>query len=79
METTVRTVCFVNGATSLFQVIPVAGGVIGGLWGMVVNIIALKNMHGTSYARVIAAVMIPLGCLLYIGIMAALGMSVFSR
>ncbi len=58
-EATFRVVCF-SQATHLLGVIPLFGGWISGLWQLVVQVIGLKEIHETSYARVIIAFLIPI-------------------
>jgi len=40
-------------------VVPIIGGFVGGIWTLVLEIIGLKEAHGTDYWRVILAVVIP--------------------
>jgi len=58
MEATFRVICFSMGP-QLFQVIPLIGGLIAWGWQMVLIIIGLKVVHGTSYARSALAVFLP--------------------
>lgn len=48
----------------ILQVIPFFGGVIGWVWQLIIRIIGLKEIHGTTYARVIVAFLIPPAALL---------------
>ncbi|AGW14597.1 YIP1 family protein [Megalodesulfovibrio gigas] len=67
-------------AVSLCTIIPFVGPVIGGIWGFVLMFISLKNIHGTSYGRVILAVLfvIVLVAVLFavLGMLLALGLGV---
>jgi len=47
-------------ATQIFGIIPFVGGLIAWVWNMIIQIIGFKEIHGTSYARVIIAYLIPL-------------------
>ncbi len=65
-EGTFRVVAF-SQATQILGVIPFIGGMIGSLWNMVILIIGLKEIHETSYLRVTAALLIPVGVLILLG------------
>lgn len=54
--------------TEIFNVIPLVGGVVGWIWQLIIRIIGLKEIHGTTYARVIMAFLIPLAALLCISL-----------
>ncbi|MBI2194631.1 MAG: YIP1 family protein [Planctomycetes bacterium] len=59
----------------VFNWIPIVGPVVGGIWGLVLNVIGLKHMHNTSYGRVIAAMFIPTAVIVgivIVGLVAAL-------
>ncbi len=70
-ETTFRVVCFAEGSASPLLVIPFCGGVITGIWKIVLYCIGLTHAHETDTGRVVIAVLLPLivccgGCLLLI-------------
>jgi len=56
-ETTYRVLCY-SYAPNLFQIIPCAG-IVGAIWILVIEIIGLKEAHGTDYWRVALAVFAP--------------------
>jgi len=56
---TFRTVCYCVGP-QVFQIIPIFGGMVAGIWAIVLNIIGLKIVHETSYGRSAFAVFLPL-------------------
>ena len=58
-EATFRVVCF-SQATQLLGIIPFLGGWISGLWQLVVQVIGLKEIHETSYPRIIIAFLMPI-------------------
>ena len=58
-ETTFRVLAFTQGSTGVLQLIPVCGGVIGAVWGIVVNCIGLARAHETDTGRAVLAVMLP--------------------
>ena len=62
-EATFRVVSY-SQASQIWGLIPFIGGLIGGLWILVVQIIGLREIHETSYLRVILALLIPLALVL---------------
>jgi hypothetical protein len=71
-ETTMRAVCYSSGAGGVFNVIPFCGGMIGGIWGLVVLCIGLGKAHDTSTEKGVGAVLLPMlaCCLLYAAVIA---------
>ena len=69
-EATLRAVSY-SQATQLWAVIPFLGSFMAGIWLMAVTVISLKEIHGTSYARVILALLIPF-IVIVLTVMAAL-------
>jgi hypothetical protein len=70
-ETTFRVVCFAEGSASPLLVIPFCGGLITGIWKVVLYCIGLARAHETETGRAVIAVLLPLivccgGCLLLI-------------
>lgn len=57
-EATFRAINYGSSAQVL-GVIPIVGSVVAGIWALVLNIIGLKEMHKTTYARAILAVLLP--------------------
>jgi hypothetical protein len=57
-EATFRVVCY-SQAAQVWAIIPFLGGWVGGAWQLIVQIVGLREMHETSYFRVIAAFLIP--------------------
>ncbi len=58
-QATFRTVCYSVGP-QVFQVVPFLGGIVAGVWVLVLNIIGIKVVHETTYARSTVAVFLPL-------------------
>ena len=58
-ETTFRVLAFSQGSTGVLQMIPVCGGLIAAVWGLVVNCIGLARAHETDTGRAALAVMLP--------------------
>src|SRR5262249_38603763 len=59
-ETTFRVVAFSQGSTGPLQMIPVCGGLIAGVWALVLNCIGLARAHETETGRAVLAVLLPL-------------------
>src|SRR5439155_6582447 len=59
-ETTFRVLAFSQGSTGLLQLIPICGGLIAGVWGLVVSCIGLARAHETETGRAVFAVFLPL-------------------
>jgi len=57
-EATFRVVCY-SQAVQVLGIVPFLGGWIAGIWQLIVQIIGLKEIHETSYLRVIVAFLIP--------------------
>ena len=57
-EATLRAVSY-SQATQLWAVIPFLGSFVSGIWILVVTVISLREIHATSYGRVILALLIP--------------------
>jgi hypothetical protein len=70
-EGTFRVIAFAQAA-NVFGIIPFIGGFIGSVWYFVVVIIGLREIHGISYARIFVALLLPLGLMIFIGIMAVM-------
>jgi hypothetical protein len=59
-ETTFRATAYAHGSALPLSFIPFCGGLIGGLWGIVVLIIGLSQMQETSIGKAAAAVLVPI-------------------
>jgi hypothetical protein len=59
-ETTFRVVCFAEGSAGPLLVIPFCGGLISGIWKVVLYCIGLARAHETDTGRAVVAVMLPL-------------------
>jgi hypothetical protein len=72
-ETTFRVICFAEGSASPLLVIPFCGGLISGVWKIVLYCIGLARAHETDTGRAVIAVLLPLivccGGLFVIGMM----------
>ena len=58
-DATLRAVAYASGPT-LLQLVPLCGGVIGGIWVLVLTVIGLSRTQRTSTGVAIAAVLVPL-------------------
>jgi hypothetical protein len=59
-EATTRVVSYAAGSTYPFQLIPLCGGLVGGIWSLVLQIIGLSKAHGITPGRAAVAVLFPL-------------------
>jgi len=81
-ETTFRVVCFANGSADPILIIPICGGLIGGIWKIVLCCIGLARGHETDTGRAVLAVALTLivCCggpivLMMLGLFGALGLA----
>jgi hypothetical protein len=66
LETTVRATVYASSA-NVVQWIPLAGVFVAGAWGIVLQVVALKQMHDTTYTRVLLACVVIPGVLCLVG------------
>ena len=59
-ETTFRVVCYALGATSVYQLIPGCGGLIGAVSNLVTLIIGMYAAHETTGGKAAAGVLLPI-------------------
>jgi hypothetical protein len=59
-ETTFRVVCFAEGSAGPLLIIPFCGGLITGIWKLVLYCIGLAHAHETDTGRAVIAVLLPL-------------------
>jgi hypothetical protein len=71
-ETTFRVLAFSHGSTGVLQLIPICGGIIGGVWAIVVNCVGLARAHETETGRAVLAVFLPVIVCCGLGVVAAL-------
>ena len=78
-EATLRVACY-SSATQLFQIVPGCGGLVALVWGIVVAVVGLSEVHGISRGKAAAAVLLPLVllCCCCAGLLGLLGFSVAS-
>lgn len=57
-EATMRVVSY-GQATQIWGVIPLMGGIVAGLWFLVVQVIGLREIHEAAYWRIVVAFLIP--------------------
>lgn len=67
-EATVRVVAYVLGGTSVLNVIPFCGGIIGAVWALVSAIVGLAQAHEIPTGTAAAAVLVPAGVSCFCGI-----------
>jgi hypothetical protein len=67
LEATLRTLAYAQSAAVL-NFVPFCGGVVSAGWGLVLQIIGLKEVHETTYGKVILAIFLPMiVCLTIVG------------
>ncbi len=59
LATTVKVVCYTS-TVQITQVVPLCGGIVGGLWALVLYIVGLAAAHRTSYGKAALAVLLPI-------------------
>ena len=59
-ETTFRVLAFSQGSAGPLQMLPICGGLISGVWGLVCSCIGLARAHDTDTGRAVLAVFLPL-------------------
>ena len=58
-ETTFRVICFASGSVFPLMVVPLCGGVIAGIWDIILRCIGLARAHETETGRAVLAVLLP--------------------
>ncbi|NKB89402.1 MAG: hypothetical protein GKS06_14375 [Acidobacteria bacterium] len=58
-DVTLRVVCYAWGASYVWMFIPACGGLIAAVWGAVLTISGLREVHGIPGGRAAAAVIVP--------------------
>ena len=58
LEATIRAVAYAETAT-LLGIVPFCGGLVGGVWVLVLYVIGLRELHGTTTGRAALAVVLP--------------------
>lgn len=71
-ETTFRVVCYAGGSVGPLLVVPFCGGLIAGVWRIVLNCIGLARAHETDTGRAVLAVFLPLIVCCGVGILIAI-------
>ena len=59
-ETTFRVVCFGAGSAYPLMILPICGGLIAGIWCIVVQCIGLARAHQITTGRALLAVLLPI-------------------
>ncbi len=71
-EASFRVVSY-SQAAQVWSLIPFFGGLVAGIWQLIVQIIGLREIHETSYLRVIIAFLIPVAIIFFL----VIGVAVF--
>ncbi len=77
-ETTFRTYCFAVGSAGVISLVPICGGIVGGVWGLVAYCIGLAKAHDTTGGKGAAGALLPMlaCCVLVAGIFAVIAVSI---
>ncbi|MBA2432018.1 MAG: YIP1 family protein [Chthoniobacterales bacterium] len=59
-ETTLRVVAYAGGSANVFQLVPVCGGMIAGVYSLVLYCIGVASAHQIDTGRAVMAVLLPL-------------------
>jgi len=59
-ETTFRVVCFGAGSAYPLMILPICGGLISGIWCLVVQCVGLTRAHQTTTGRALLAILLPI-------------------
>jgi len=62
-EATFRVVAY-SQAAQMWELIPLIGSWIGGIWQLVIQVVGLHEIHGISYLRIIIAFLLPVALLI---------------
>lgn len=73
---TVRTVCYAAGP-GIFVVVPWLGGLVAGVWGVVLTVIGLREAHRTTTGRALAVWLLSMA--IPVAILVVLLMAFFAR
>lgn len=61
-EATFRVVAY-SQAAQAWELIPIIGSLIAGVWQLVIQVVGLREIHGVSYLRIIVAFLLPVAFL----------------
>ncbi len=64
-EATFKVVAY-SQSTQIFSIVPFAGSLIGSIWRIIIQIIGLREIHKTSYLKVIVAFLIPVAFFIFL-------------
>ncbi len=70
-EATFRVISY-SQAAQIIGLIPFIGSIVSFIWIFIIQIVGLREVHQTSYLKIIIAFMIPVFILLFLGILAIL-------
>ena len=79
-QATFRVVAY-SQAVQVVGVVPFVGGLIGGVWQFIIQLIGLREIHETTYLRVIMAFLIPVFAfiLLFLAVLIPLAVFLFRQ
>ncbi len=77
-ETIFRVAAYATGSTAVFSVVPICGGFIGSIWGLILVIIGLTKVSNITMGKAVVVVLLPVIVFCAIGSLAAgLAISLF--
>jgi hypothetical protein len=59
-EATMRVAAYGNGSTALWNLVPICGGLVAGIWSIVITVIGISRAHEISTGKALAAVLLPM-------------------
>ena len=59
-EATYAVLAYATGSTTLFNLVPFCGGMIGAIWALVIEVIGLARVHDCGVGRAVLAVFLPM-------------------
>lgn len=78
-EATFRVTCYAYGGAMPVAMVPVCGGFISGVWGMVLEVIGISSAHQISTGKAVLAVLLPvIVCCGLFGGLIAVGFAFFA-
>ncbi|NIQ37277.1 MAG: hypothetical protein GTN81_01605 [Proteobacteria bacterium] len=69
-EATFRVIAYAM-STQMLAIIPLLGGLVGGIWSLVIEIIGLRESHDITTGRAVFAVFLPILVIVFLGLILA--------
>ncbi|MEE9208278.1 MAG: YIP1 family protein [Gemmatimonadota bacterium] len=68
LSDTARVLCYA-GSPGILNVIPWVGGLVGGIWSLVLLVVGIREMHRTTTGRSVAIVLLPMVILMVVAVL----------